>query len=137
MADDDKAAVLRLGKPAEQCKDLFAQSGVKPLRRLVRDDPLRAHERGDRAEDALPHPAAETERIGVKDPRRVVESIAFQLGNRAPPRRTGRRSLMVFERLGELLSDGQRGIERERGILRHEEDAPPAVRAQFCFPELR
>ena len=112
--------------------DHLPDGGVKPLRRLIREDILRFTRIRHRTEDTLQHPARELVRVGAQDTHGIVKAKPREecLVLCRIPRRTPRAAPHVCH----LAFDAVHGTQRRARQLW--DDAPafsPVMAAQFLL----
>ncbi len=127
--DGGARGLLQLG---EEVEDLRLDRDVERRRRLVRDQHLGHAGQRDGDHHALPHAARELVRIFLEPAALVRDMDGAQHLRRAVERRPAAQPLVQHADLGDLLADGQHGIERRHRVLEDHRDRiaanPPHLR---------
>ena len=130
---EDRARATRAHLLQDQFHDLRLNRDIERAGGLIGDQQLRIAGQCNRDHDALLHPARELMRVGAQARTRIRNADLRQQFNRAPGRLALRQTQMALERLTDLLSHREAGVERRRRILKHETDPVPAQRTEPGF----
>ena len=134
VRDEEEGDARAVSEMPQVVCDHLPDGGVKPLRRLIREDILRLTRICHRTEDALQHPARELMRIGGEDTLRIskTEPREERLVLRPLPRRTPRAAPHICD----LPSDAVHGAEcRTRQLWDDAPQLPPVMTAQLLLTE--
>ena len=121
VGDQHDAAADLVAQPLQQAQHLGLHGDVERRRRLVGDDQLRVARDRDRDHHALPQSAGEFVRVGPHPPLRLGDADGGQQAQRL---------LVAAGRLGDLLADPHRGVQRGHRVLEDRAEVEPADLAQ-------
>ena len=121
----------------EERDDLLLRGDVEARRRLVEDDEVGIAGRRHGDADALLLAAGKLVRIARQEFLRLRQADEVE-ELRGPLQRLALAAcaLVQEQRLGDLTSDADAGVERGRRVLRHEADAVAAQAVEIAAPEL-
>lgn len=131
VVGDEKQPDTEVGAQVfQEVEDALLDRHIEGARRLVGDEQVGTRQHGEADQYALEHAARELVRVGVVRATRVGqadarEDVEDRLALLPRVAETGERSRLV-----RLRADRADGVERVRGVLRHETDPTPAQRPE-------
>ena len=130
VADEQQAHGVRLPEPREQVQDLALHSDIEGGGRLVRDQELGLAGDRHRNHHPLLLPARKLMRVGAQSRGRIWNAdFVEQLGGARECVPTRQREVSP-QHLGNLVADGEHGVERAHRLLEHHRKIPAAQRPQ-------
>ena len=123
MSDKNHRAVEPALQIGQQLQDLCLDGHVERRGRLIRDQDvgLAGNRRGNQG--TLTHAARKLVRIIVATRFRVRDADQLEQLDRARPRCRAVEALVRAQTLGDLLPDGEDGVERGHRVLEHHADS--------------
>jgi hypothetical protein len=137
VADHDHAQPELVLQLTEQVKDLRLSSHVQCGGRLVRDQEPRPQDERHRDHHALAHSARELMGERPQSLLRVGDSHVLQRLDRAAARVLPADPFVRTDDGGELVSDGEDGVERGHGVLEDHGDLLPPHATHLALIELQ
>ena len=136
MGNEEERGIRARRKTLQIVRNHLPDGGIEPLRRLIREDPLRLARIRHRAQDALQHSARQLVRVRSEDARRIVkaepreERLILRCRPCAAPR--------AAPHIRDLTDDPMHGAERRaRQLGNNAPPFPPVLAAQLLPAEGR
>ena len=132
VGNEEERGIRARRKTLQIVRNHLPDGGIEPLRRLVREDPLRLARIRHRAQDTLQHSARQLVRVRSEDARRIVkaepreERLILRCRPCAAPR--------AAPHIRDLACDPMHGAERRARQLGNNAPALPPVLAAQLLP---
>ena len=136
VADQQDRGPALDGELVEQFEHLGLHRDVEGGGRLVGDQQRRAERQRDRDQHALAHAAAELVRVAAQLVARPGDADGAQQFGGPAPRLAPAHVLVGLDRLGDLLADGQHGVQPAHRVLRDQRDLLATETAHVFIVEL-